>query len=82
MKVHSGMSVSGFNFSSKPMVNLFINGIIKSRIRTVRNYYSLRTVCPSCAAAVRRSERNTLIALLAIGGFALLFVLVFVFIPH
>jgi hypothetical protein len=66
MSVHSGTSISGFNFSPLSPVNFVLNAIIKQRIPSVRSYYSLRTLCPLCASAFQYAERTKLMVIAAV----------------
>ena len=66
MKVHSGTSISGYNFSTWLPLNLVLNAMLKPRIPAVRNYYSLRTLCPLCANTLHRSERMKLLVIAAV----------------
>jgi hypothetical protein len=61
MKVQSGTSISGFNFSPWLPFNFVLNAIVKQRIPSVRNYYSLRTLCPICANTLQHSERTKML---------------------
>jgi hypothetical protein len=54
--VHTNASVSGFNFSSSVPLNWLINSLIRKRPVGIRNSYSLRTLCPNCAAVLDAKE--------------------------
>ncbi len=69
--VHTGASVSGFNFSSSVPLNWLVNSVIRRRPVGIRNSYSLRTLCPSCAASLDAKEayKRRIIMMIA-GGLA------------
>jgi len=57
-RVYTGASVGGFNLSSNVFVNWLLNSAIRKRPTSVRSYYAIRTVCPSCAIALDKAERR------------------------
>src|SRR5258707_8374896 len=68
--VHTNASVSGFNFSSNVPLNWFVNSVIRKRPVGIRNSYSLRTLCPSCATTLDAKEAYKRRIMMIAGGLA------------
>jgi hypothetical protein len=67
-RIYTGSSVGGFNFSSSVLLNWILNSAINKRRVSVRSYYSVRTVCPSCAISIEQAERAKMaLALKSVG---------------
>jgi uncharacterized membrane protein YkvI len=81
-RVYTGSSVGGFNLSSSVVLNWLANSIIGRRRVGVRSYYSYRTVCQSCAAALDEWERKKLLAIGGIIGALLITFLVYISLAH
>ena len=78
-KLRTGTNVSGMAFTSRPVIDWTINSIVKGRPVGIRNYYSVRTVCASCAQRLdERRLRQNKIALLAVIAIASVVVGLFV----
>jgi hypothetical protein len=70
--VHTGASISGFNFSSNVPLNWLVNSVIRKRPVGIRNSYSLRTLCSNCAAALDANEAyKRRVLLMTAGGLAI-----------
>jgi hypothetical protein len=66
--VYTGSSVGGFNLSTNVLLNWALNSALSKRKMNVRSYYSLRSVCQSCASRIdQRQKDRMLLALKAIG---------------
>jgi hypothetical protein len=73
--VHTGSSVGGFNLSSNVPLNWALNNILNQwvfssilnrRNASVRSFYSVRTLCATCAARLDMAEKRKLVALLTL----------------
>ena len=60
--------LEGFNVSTNVVFNWVLNSLLANRQTTIRSYYSLRTVCPACAAQIQNSERRKFIVVLMEAG--------------
>ncbi len=71
--VHTGATISGFNLSSIFPLNWLLNSLISKRPARIRNSYSLRTICPTCAMNLDAQERMRMKILLwaAVGAILL-----------
>jgi hypothetical protein len=66
-------------FTSRPVIDWTINSIVKGRPVSMRNSYSVRTVCASCAQQLdERRLRQNKMALLAVIAIASVVVGLFV----
>jgi hypothetical protein len=82
-RVNTGYSVAGFNFSSNPVMSLLLNSLVRKRQTPLRSYYSLQTLCTTCAAANDARERwKALIVVLAAIVAALAFVILLITSGH
>jgi hypothetical protein len=70
--VHTVATISGFNLSSIFPLNWFLNSLISQRPARIRNSYSLRTICPTCAMNLEAQERMRVKVLLWVAGGAIL----------
>jgi hypothetical protein len=77
--VHTGSSVGGFNLSSNVLLNWGFNSILNHwilpsifnrRNPSVRSFYSVKTLCGTCAARLDMAEKRKLVALLVVAGAA------------
>jgi hypothetical protein len=75
--VHTGATISGFNLSSIFPLNWLLNSLISKRPARIRNSYSLRTICPTCAMNLDAQERMRMKILLWVAGGAILLVAAF-----
>jgi hypothetical protein len=75
--VHTGATISGFNLSSIFLLNWLLNSLISKRSARIRNSYSLRTICPTCAMNLDAQERTRIKVLLWLAGGAILAVTAF-----
>jgi hypothetical protein len=75
--VHIGVTISGFNLSSSSPLNWLLNSLISKRSARIRNSYSLRTVCPTCAMNLDAQAWMQLKILLWAAGGAILIVAAF-----
>ncbi len=75
--VHTGATISGFHLSSNFPLNWLLNSLISKRPARLRNSYSLRTVCPTCAVNLDAEERMRRKILLWVAGGAILLVTAF-----
>ena len=57
-RIYTGSSVGGFNLSSSVLLNWILNSVINKRRVSVRSYYSVRTVCSSCAITIDQIEKK------------------------
>src|SRR5262249_39997180 len=73
--VHTGSSVGGFNLSSNVLLNWGLNNILNHWIlprilnrsnATVRSFYSVKTLCASCAGRLDLAEKRKLLGLLVL----------------
>ena len=76
-RVNTGYSVAGFNFSANPFMSLFLNSLVRKRPTSLRSYYSLQTLCASCAATNDARERRKIL-ILALAVIVAIFVFIMV----
>jgi hypothetical protein len=74
-RLHSGASVSGFNFSSNVLLNWLLNSLLSKRPARLRNYYSLHTICANCAMRLDAQQQMWFKALIWVFVVAILIII-------
>jgi hypothetical protein len=80
--VYTGFSIGGLDLSSIALLSWLLNSLVKRRAASIRSYYSLKTVCDSCAARIDLAEKRKLVGGLVIAVGLAGIVLLFLFVPH
>jgi hypothetical protein len=76
-RVNTGVSVGGFNLSTNPVVAWILNSLLTKRAAAFRSYYSLRTVCSTCARTIDARERRITVAIILVSLLAVLMIVLF-----
>ena len=63
--------------SANPFMSLFLNSLVRKRPTSLRSYYSLQTLCASCAATNDARERRKIL-ILALAVIVAIFVFIMV----
>jgi hypothetical protein len=72
-KLRTGTSVGGMALTSRPVLDWALNSLLKRRAVSIRNTYSLCTVCASCAQSLdhRRANQNKIVVRIAVATIAI-----------
>lgn len=75
--VYTGASVQGFNVSSNILINWALNSLLSRKRASVRSFYSVKTLCPSCDASYSASQRRKFFVAVSVGAGIVALVIIF-----